>query len=327
MPNIVVRGTSLSSPYPFDPTYDYSLTDLLAVEPPVGPPDFGEFWRSRFARALQTSPRTSLTDTGRSVNSWRIMDLTYLSTGDTEISGWALVPENGVPPKRGFIAGHGYGGRTEPDIHLPFQDAVIFFPCLRGLGRSVHNEYPADPNRHVVHEISDPHRYVLGGCVDDLWLAVSALLEVFPSTAGSVGVLGVSFSGGITALAAPWDSRIARAHVEVPTFGHQTLRLSLPTVGSGAGVQAAAKTQPLEVARTLGYFDAAIAARHMRVPIHLACACFDPAVAPPGQFAIHNAVPPNLRELTVLTAGHHPFPGLGDQEADVLARIHTFFSK
>ncbi len=323
---VTVEGTRLSHDYPFDPSYAYTLDQLLAVEPPVEPPDFTNFWRARHARAVLISPRPKLSDTGRKLGAWRLCDLHYSSTDAIKIGGWALVPDSASAPTRGFVVGHGYGGRMGPEISLPFTDAVILFPCFRGLGRSTTPEIPCDPQLHVVHELEDRDRYVLAGCVDDFWLAVSALLELFPSTAGAVGALGVSFSGGITMLAAPWDSRIRRVHVEVPTFGHQALRLALPTTGSGAGLQAYAGINATAVARTLPYFDAAVAARHFKVPVQCACACFDPAVAPPGQFAIYNALPPDLRQLVVLVAGHHHFAGLADQEAALLGKVNLFFS-
>ena len=68
----------------------------------------------------------------------------------------------------------------------------------------------ANPNDHVLHEIQDRHRYILGGCVEDLWLAVSTLPEIFPVVAGQVAYSGVSFGGGIGALVVPWDARVGR---------------------------------------------------------------------------------------------------------------------
>ena len=49
--------------------------------------------------------------------------------------------------------------------------------------------------------------------------------------------MGISFGGGIGALALPWDERFHRAHLNVPSFGHHPLRLTLPepdTTGSGS---------------------------------------------------------------------------------------------
>jgi cephalosporin-C deacetylase len=160
--------------------------------------------------------------------------------------------------------------------------------------------------------------------VDDVWTGVSALLGLFPNLAGHIGYLGISFGGGIGAMALAWDDRIGRGHLCVPSFGHQPLRLSLPTTGSGAAVQRFARTQG-NVLATLAYYDAAVAARHIRQPMHVAAARFDPAVAPPGQFAVYNAIPGNKR-LYVLDAGHFDYPGRARQDQEVLAELRAFFA-
>jgi len=101
--------------------------------------------------------------------------------------------------------------------------------------------------------------------------------------------LGISFGGGIGALALPWDERFHRAHLNVPSFGHHPLRLALPGVGSGEAVRRYQQRTGRALA-TLRSFDAAAAARYLRIPVHVAAARFDPAVPPPGQFAIYNAL-------------------------------------
>lgn len=63
----------------------------------------------------------------------------------------------------------------------------------------------------------------------------------------------------------------------------------------------------VHVVETLAYYDAAVAARYIRQPMHLAAARFDPAVAPPGQFAVYNGLP-GPKELFVLNAGHFEHP-------------------
>jgi len=125
--------------------------------------------------------------------------------------------------------------------------------------------------------------------VEDLWLAVSSLLKLFPATAGHLAYLGSSFGGGIGALALPWDMRIQRAHFNVPSFGNHPLRLQLPTWGSAAAMQKYQREHG-NILVTLNYYDAAIAAQSIQVPVHIAVALADPVVAPPGQFSIYNAL-------------------------------------
>jgi cephalosporin-C deacetylase len=238
------------------------------------------------------------------------------------IGGWVLVPRV-QPIRRGFVIGHGYGGRDAPDLDLPFDDAVLFFPCARGISRSRCAGLPEAPNEHVLWGIGEREHYVLGGCVDDVWVAVTALLELFPSAIRRVGYLGISFGGGIGAMAVPWDERIAVAHYNVPSFGHQRLRLTLPTIGSGEAVRWY-RQQFGHVPETLLYYDAAMAARFTTVPVHVAAALFDPVVAPPGQFAVYNALPRDKR-LFLLDAGHFDYPRGAEQERGLLAELEQFF--
>jgi len=65
-------------------------------------------------------------------------------------------------------------------------------------------------------------------------------------------------------------------------------------------VQRFARTQG-NVPATLAYYHAAVAARQIRQPMHVPAARFDPAVAPPGQFAVYNAIP---REQAVVCPRH-----------------------
>lgn len=308
--------------FPFDPSYGYSLERLLEVPAPAAPNDFAEFWEARYQRATASPPEPLLTPAGWDHPDYAVFDLCYRSTNDVTIRGWALTPQ-GCPVRRGFVVGHGYGGREGPDLDLPFHDAALLFPCFRGLSRSRHPHLPEAPDQHVVHGLDDPDHYLIGGCVDDLWLAVSALQELFPGVEERVGYLGISFGGGVGALALPWDPRIRRAHLNVPTFGNQPLRLTLPTIGSGDAVRRYQATHG-HVMETLAYYDAASAAQATHIPVHVAAALFDPVVAPPGQFAIFNALA-GEKELFVLDAGHFDYPEKYEQDRALKESIARFF--
>lgn len=203
------------------------------------------------------------------------------------IGGWLLLPRDKVVG-RSLVVGHGYGGRDQPDFDLSVQETAVLFPCFRGLSWSSLGGIPGDPYSHVLHDIDRPERYILGGCVEDLWLAVSALRALFPGIDGRIGYVGTSFGGGIGALATAFDPRIDRGCLEAPTFGNMPLWLTLPTVGSGNSEQNHLKThrQALE---TLRLFDAATAATRIEAPVLVAVARFDPAVAPPCQFSVAHA--------------------------------------
>lgn len=308
----------------FDPSYGYTLEHLLHVAPPLPSDDFASFWQARYQRALELDPRPRLKRGTLSHPDFDCYDLNYRSTDGFDIWGWALIPKRG-PVTRGVIVGHGYGGRDGPDFHLPIANAAFLFPCFRGLSRSRCWPISENPAYHVLHDVDDKRRYILGGCVEDVWLAVSALLALFPAVAGHIGYLGISFGGGVGALALPWDTRIQRAHFNVPSFGNHPIRLQLPTWGSAAALQNYQREHG-HLLDTLRYYDAAVAARYIQAPVHVAAALSDPMVAPPGQFSIYNALPWE-KHLFVLEAGHADYPRRAAQENELIAELRAFFGK
>lgn len=306
----------------FDPSYGYTLDQLLQIAPPPPPDDFASFWQARYQQALSLDPRQCLRHCNWSHPDFECYDLNYRSTDAFDIRGWALIPKH-QPVTRGVVVGHGYGGREGPDFHLPIPNAAFLFPCFRGLSRSRGWPISDDPAFHVLHDIDQKDRYILGGCVEDLWLGVSALLALFPAVEGHIGYLGISFGGGIGALALPWDRRIQRAHLNVPSFGHQPLRLKLPTWGSAASVQNYLREHS-HILDTLRYYDAAVASQYIHAPVHVAAALADPVVAPPGQFSIYNALP-GEKHLFILDWGHADYPRKTVQENALIAELREFF--
>lgn len=306
------------------PAHRYDLATLRTVQSPKPPVDFQSFWQRRFQKVSQFQPRPALKDTGRDHAHWRIFDLNYDSTDGTHIGGWLLLPNHGRIEKA-IVVSHGYGGRDAPDLNLPFQNVALVFPCCRGLGRSLHHKISSEAHWHVLHDIDKVDHYVHGGCVEDIWLAFTVTKRLFPQTSGRLGYVGESFGGGIGALALAWDHRVQRAQFNVPSFGHHPLRLQIPTLGSAASVQRFHQAHPKMTKSTLAYYDAATAARHIRIPVQCACALRDPVVTPPGQFAIFNQLA-GPKELTVLSGGHLEYPGKDKEHEELRQRTVKFFA-
>ena len=310
--------------YDFDPTHGFGLDRLRAMRPPSAPAGFDDFWRARHRRALGVKPRPRLNESGSRHPNWRVYDLTYTSTDEFPIGGWLLLPRDGAI-RRGLVVGHGYGGREGPDFDFPVTETAVLFPCFRGLSRSRRAPISSDPYQHVLTDIDNPERYILGGCVEDLWLAVSVLTQLYPELDGRIGYAGVSFGGGLGALALGCEKRIDRAHLALPTFANMPLWLTLPTVGSGHSVQAYQKTHG-DVLKTLGLFDAATAATRIEIPMLVAVARFDPTVAPPCQFSVANApATSNRHETVILDAGHFDYPGGEEQHSLLTEKLRRFF--
>eukprot|EP00913_Durusdinium_trenchii_P010593 g9937.t1 len=313
-----------SHPFDFDPSYAMDLKQLRTVEPPAAPDGFDDFWGERYKRALRLDPQPQLTESTLRDKRWEVLDLTYRSTGDFIIGGWMLVPRNGSV-ERGLVVGHGYGGRDAPNLEIPVENTAVLFPCFRGMSRSARPPISPEPAWHVVHDIDKPARYIIGGCVEDLWVAVSVLESLYPRIAGKIGYSGLSFGGGIGGLAIPFDRRLDRGHLSLPTFGHQELRLRLRSTGSADAVQRH-QARYGNTLPTLRLHDSAVAATRIKVPMLMSLALFDPAVAPPCQFAVGNALPPqNLNETFILDAGHFDYPDREAQEAALNERVREFF--
>ncbi len=311
-------------PFTFDPTYGLQLDQLRQIRAPEAPADFDTFWQKRYQQALTVDPQPVLRQSKASHLDWHALDINYTSTGGFQIRGWLLLPRKGEV-RRGLVVGHGYGGREQPDFEIPVEETAVLFPCFRGLSLSARPPISPDPPGHVVYGIENPDDYIIGGCVEDIWLAVSALTTFYPWIDGQIGYSGSSFGGGIGAMAIPYDRRIDRGHLVVPSFGNRPLWLSLPTVGSAESVQAYQKTHG-SVLETLRLFDAANAAERIHVPMLVAAALFDPAVAPPCQFSVANALPPSkFNEIFILDAGHFDYPDGPAQDRILREKVRRLF--
>lgn len=295
----------LEHSFPFDPTYGCDYETLLQVGAPDEPPGLGDFWKQTYREAIELPLRLER----RKLNSNRedidLFEVTYDSWDGIRIGAWLTIP-CGRAIERGVVMGHGYGGREQPEFDLPGPLCAAIFPCARGMGLSRHPKIPDSAAFHVIKGIDSRESYVHRGCVIDYWRAASALLEIVPTAAKALHYMGTSFGGGIGAMALAWDPRFTAGYLCVPSFGNHPLRVTLPCNGSGEAVRIRYRRHP-ELLEVLRWFDAATMARHIRIPVLCDCALFDPAVPPPGQFAVFNALA-GPKELIVRQAGHFNYP-------------------
>jgi cephalosporin-C deacetylase len=308
--------------FPFDPKYGYDLDALLKVDAPAGPDDFESFWRATYRQTRET-PLKFASRPIDGPDHLDVFEVEFDSLDGVRIGGWMTVPR-GKAVTRGVVVSHGYGERASYDPTVAGPTAAAIFPCARGLGRSRTPAIPPDVPSHVRHGIESRQTYVHRGCAADIWAAASALLGAMPGVASCLDYIGGSFGGGIGALALPWDDRFRRAFLDVPSFGQYPIRLKHPCVGSGESVRRCSLEHP-EVIDVLKYFDAATAARFIRIPTLVAPALFDPAVHPPGQFAVYNAIPAN-KELFVRQTGHFDWPGGAEENERLQKRIDKWFA-
>ena len=111
----------------------------------------------------------------------------------------------------------------------------------------------------------------------------------------------------------------------MPSFGHHPLRLTMQCNGSGESVRQYAMKNPRIAREVLPYFDAAIAAQFISTPTLVAPALFDPAVPPPGQFAVYNAMN-GKHALHVMPAGHFEYKGIGAAHDELNRVVEAWFA-
>lgn len=306
--------------FAFDPTYGYDKNALLKVGLPESPPDFADFWQQTFAETQSVSlniQKDLKTNTHTQVD---VFTISFNTLDQVLVGGWLVVPKNNKPTS-GFVIGHGYGGRQAPDISFPLDNAVALLPCAPGFHRSAHPDIPNIAKEHVIHHIQNRDTYIIRHSVASLWSAASVLLELYPDIQNQLYYIGGSFGGGLGALALPWDNRFKKAHLSVPTFGHHPIRLQCPCNGSGEAVRLLHQEQP-EIENILQYYDAATAAKHIQIPVLGSPALFDPAVPPPGQFAVCNA----LSDMHILSAGHFEYDTQIQEQRDLQTKKKEWFT-
>lgn len=303
--------------WPGDASYGWPTAKLLQPQPlPEAPSDFLAFWHDAYAEAEALPPSLRL-DSELDVppalaTTHRLHRGSFTSTDGVRVGCFVLLPLDGQPTMN-LTVGHGYGGRAYPELDegiVAATDAVIL-PVTRGLPElSITPGIPSEAWGHVLHGIESPSTYVLRGCIQDLWRA-SAELDHLVGTRPRT-YQGVSFGGGTGALAL-LGGNYARAALHVPTFGNHPLRVTLPCVGSGGAVASYVQEHP-EALDVLAYFDAATAASHVTTPTMVGAALWDPAVPPPGQFAVYHALA-GPKELVVTGCGHTDYPGAQEEES------------
>ena len=266
--------------YPFDPTYGYTLEQLLKVSAPPAPDDYEPFWRKTYAETLAVLPKVTSRPVASPSDAFEVHEVEFNSIDEFRVGGWMTFPK-GRPPRGAVVVGHGYGGRGAIDPGISGLGVAAIYPCGRGFDRSAKAGYPKESGAHVVYGIESRETYSHRGCVADIWAAGTVLGERFPELACKLSYYGGSFGGGMGAMVLPWDERFIRGYLDVPSFGNHPLRVTMQCVGSGEAVRQRYLKDP-KVLDVLAYFDAATAASRITIPVMVSPAMYDPCGAAPG---------------------------------------------
>jgi cephalosporin-C deacetylase len=311
---------SMQHSFPFDPTHGFTPEQLRAVAPPSEPADFDAFWRATHEQAMRVPLGLTVKDCPSASPRHRLREIRYATLEGVQLGAWLVEPLD-EPVRMAVVMGHGYGQIRVPEY--PARSAAFLFTCAPGFSLSAQPGLPSTVEQHVVHGLERRETYMLRYCVAALWSAARVMQELVPVARDRLVYMGDSFGGGLGAMALPWEPSFQRGYLGVPTFGHQELRLSLECVGSGHAVQQYVAQHP-EALEVLRYFDAAAAARRIRIPVLYVPAHFDPAVPPAGQFAVANAASANSAVFE-LSAGHFDHPGLVEEYEKLRQITESFF--
>lgn len=71
------------------------------------------------------------------------------------------------------------------------------------------------------------------------------------------------------------------------------------------------------IEETLAYYDAANSLKYLHIPVLFNCALFDPAVAPPGQWAAANSHA-GPKEIVAFPTGHFEYDHPSTRQAAAL---------
>ena len=300
---------------------DERAREFLAKEVPDAPAGLHEFWEDTFAEAWQIPLRMERREIPCRRRNRRLFEFECESFGGVRIGGWIVEPSDGVW-RRGVVVGHGYGWRDEPGFDLPGPPAVMVFPCIRGFNRSATPGIPDVSSEHVMHGIASRDGYVIRGCVADIWAAASVMLKCYPEVEGALHFHGGSFCGGLGAMALAWDPRFERAFLDVPTFGNHPERVKVPCIGSGEPVRLRYLEGP-RVLEVLAWYDAAVLAGRVRIPVLVAAALEDVAVPPVGQFSVYKGLG-GEKCLFVRRSGH---PSVGSDDRALWRNLKDWFGR
>ena len=177
--------------------------------------------------------------------------------------------------------------------------------------------------QHVVHGLESKEQYIIRGCVAEIWTALTVLHKLVPETQEYSHYWGESFGGGLGALALPWDKRFGSAYLGIPTFGDQARRLKVNCEGSGKALYKRGRYHP-ELIEVLKYFDASSCAALIDNPLFMNVALFDPAVIPPCQFSVLNAVKAPTK-VFIRSAGHFEYPQQEQENKLITHFLKEFF--
>ncbi|MFC2076980.1 acetylxylan esterase [candidate division KSB1 bacterium] len=257
------------------------------------PENYDLFWNQGKAELerIPVDPRETESPE-RSSDDIRVINVSLANVDGSRVYGWLSLPTTPGPhPAVLYIPGAGVGP-LRPVKSYPKQGVAVFHMSVHGIDNDLPPEYFQKLRGGILRDYprqgaDDPYRFFYRRVILGAFRVLDYLAEREDIDGGRLGVAGSSQGGALSLLVGGLDGRVKALTANVPAMcdhcGHYYGRPS-----GWPGLWRTGDRRRLE--RTLGYFDAAVAASRIRVPALMAVGFIDNACPPTTVYAAYNVI-------------------------------------
>lgn len=276
------------------------IKDLHAHFPKLhAPQDLDAFWTDVLAETREKPLSGTRQAMATPLQGVAAYDVVYEGIDGTPIHGIYLVPEfMGKDQYPCVVYYHGYtGSRGMPEhfAHYLLAGLAVFSIDIRGQGGETGDLAPLEGGKTrgwVTRGITDPHKSYYKSYITDAIRAVDWVLEQPEVDPARVGVAGGSQGGGLAIIVSAVGCRHSFAVADIPNLCYVDWAV-FNTTGSLTEVADYIGRYPeqMETALdTLSYFDNAVLADRIRIPVLVSVGLKDTVCPPEAVFAAYNRI-------------------------------------
>ena len=276
----------------------------------VMPDDFDRFWREARAEVLRVplDPEVEPADT---VLAGGQVFRVSLAGVQGRIYGWLTLPSQGEPPYPAVLSVPGAG------VTPTLINDVYARAGLAVLSINVHGIEPdREPQyyEHIQREVmggwdypeygkKDPYRYYYRRVIQDCMRSLDYLCGRLDIDSSRVGIVGGSQGGFLSLMVTAIDKRIKATALNVPACcDHTGILHDRPSGWPFLLEDGADRERVLETCR---YFDSALAAGLINVPVQMAVGFLDTGCAPTTVYSAFNNLKGSAEMLNFVDKGHN----------------------
>lgn len=276
------------------------IKDLHAHFPKLhAPQDLDAFWTDVLAETREKPLSGTRQAMATPLQGVAAYDVVYQGIDGTSIHGLYLVPEfMGKERYPCVVLYHGYtGSRGMPEhfAHYLLSGLAVFSIDIRGQGGATGDLAPLEGGKTrgwITRGITDPHKSYYKSYITDAIRAVDWVLEQPEIDPARVGVAGGSQGGGLALIVSAVGCRHSFAVADIPNLCYLDWAV-FNTTGSLTEVADYIGRYPeqMEAALdTLSYFDNAVLADRIRIPVLVSVGMKDTVCPPEAVFAAYNRI-------------------------------------